>query len=434
MIKKNNKCLSYVILVIIFIISNNIVLSQSGWINQSIGTRNYVAINFINETTGFIFGTDGTILRSTDKGNNWNVFINYNFGNPVKTGIAVNENLFCVIIGPSVPLFFGTVYTSTNAGMNWLPGSDIQPIGFGFIWLRGITFIDDNTGYVCGNDYGNIGPSFYVDGIIYKTTNSGVNWFQSSRGQGVDYYDICFNNIQTGYCAWSSVLKTTDEGSSWIYYGEVNAVTFSITPSFNDTMYMCGDSGKVYRSVNGAADWVKYYTPADDTLKKIFFVNSKTGYAAGDGGTIIKTTNAGVNWSLQTSNTTRKLNSICFLNKDTGFAVGDSGVVLRTTTGGLTYIHGNTNLELVFFTLYQNYPNPFNPETIISYQLAVRGFTLLKIFDTSGKEVATLVNGTQNAGTHEYKFSAEDLPSGLYFYTLSVDGKFFDTRLMILIK
>lgn len=331
-------------------------------------------------------------------------------------------------------MFFGTVYTSTNGGISWLPSYDIQPIGFGLIWLRGITFINDNTGYVCGNDYGNIGPSFYVDGIIYKTTNSGVNWFQSSRGQGVDYYDICFNNIQTGYCTWGSVLKTTDEGNSWIYFGEVNAVTFSITPSFNDTMYMCGDSGKVYRSVNGAMDWMKYYTPSDDTLKKLFFVNAKSGYAAGDVGTVIKTTNAGVNWTMQTTNTTRKLNSICFLNKDSGFAVGDSGVVLSTTTGGLTYIHGNANLEPVFFTLNQNYPNPFNPKTIISYQLAVRGFTLLKVFDISGKEVATLVNGRQNAGTYEHQFSVKHLPSGIYFYTLSVDGKFSDTKRMIFLK
>lgn len=86
--KKNNKFLLYSILVIIYIMNQSVTFSQSGWINQSIGTRNYVAINFINETTGFMFGSDGTILRSTDKGNNWNVFINHNFGNPVKTGIA----------------------------------------------------------------------------------------------------------------------------------------------------------------------------------------------------------------------------------------------------------------------------------------------------------------------------------------------------------
>lgn len=87
------------------------------------------------------------------------------------------------------------------------------------------------------------------------------------------------------------------------------------------------------------------------------------------------------------------------------------------------------------FKLNQNYPNPFNPNTVISYQLAVSSFIVLKVYDPLGKEVATLVNEKQNAGSCNYQFSTINfqLPSGIYFYKLSV-GDFSDTKRMILLK
>jgi sugar lactone lactonase YvrE len=75
------------------------------------------------------------------------------------------------------------------------------------------------------------------------------------------------------------------------------------------------------------------------------------------------------------------------------------------------------------FGLEQNYPNPFNPTTMISYQLPASNHVSLKVFDLLGKEVATLVNETKEAGTYSAKFDASKLPSGIYFARLSSNGK-----------
>ncbi len=87
------------------------------------------------------------------------------------------------------------------------------------------------------------------------------------------------------------------------------------------------------------------------------------------------------------------------------------------------------------FRLDQNYPNPFNPSTVISYQLPVAGHVSLKVFDLLGREVVTLVDEYENAGTYNSQFSIihSQLTSGVYFYRLQA-GKFVQTKKMIVLK
>ena len=85
------------------------------------------------------------------------------------------------------------------------------------------------------------------------------------------------------------------------------------------------------------------------------------------------------------------------------------------------------------FVLYQNYPNPFNPTTAISYQLAANGYVTLKVFDVLGREVARLVNEQQPAGTHDVRWDASGMPSGMYLYRITA-GNFVSARKMVLTK
>jgi len=87
------------------------------------------------------------------------------------------------------------------------------------------------------------------------------------------------------------------------------------------------------------------------------------------------------------------------------------------------------------FKLAQNYPNPFNPETTIDYQLPINGNVTLKVFDMLGREVVTLVDEFKQAGTYNYKFSAQRylLASGVYLYQLKAAG-FTETKKFILMK
>ena len=85
------------------------------------------------------------------------------------------------------------------------------------------------------------------------------------------------------------------------------------------------------------------------------------------------------------------------------------------------------------FELAQNYPNPFNPTTNIRFALTGAERVTLKVYNITGQEVATLVDGTLAAGSYEVPFDATDLASGVYFYKLSSPSQ-VETRKMVLLK
>lgn len=109
------------------------------------------------------------------------------------------------------------------------------------------------------------------------------------------------------------------------------------------------------------------------------------------------------------------------------------GRIKEAHSGDNNSLTDESDLSGIRFELKDNYPNPFNPSTTISYVLAKGGFTTLKIYDILGKEVASLVNEKQNAGSYSVQWNASDYSTGVYFYKLQTDG-FVQTKRMILTK
>ena len=85
------------------------------------------------------------------------------------------------------------------------------------------------------------------------------------------------------------------------------------------------------------------------------------------------------------------------------------------------------------YLLQQNYPNPFNPTTTIKFTISDLRFTILKVYDVLGNEVATLVNEVKQAGNYEVEFDGSGLPSGIYIYRL-ITANFSDSKKLILLK
>ncbi|MBM4159185.1 MAG: T9SS type A sorting domain-containing protein [Ignavibacteria bacterium] len=156
-----------------------------------------------------------------------------------------------------------------------------------------IKFFDVNTGYNSGVLYNGSNNN------IYKTTNGGLNWIIQNSG----------------------------------YTAQRFMAIHIVHP---DTVYICGNYGKVLRTYNGGQNWNLIYADTTRQFWDMQFVNSNTGYITGSYGHFMKTTNKGDNWTVLSTGVQNAMQGMCFLNENTGFISG-APLILKTTDGGNTW-------------------------------------------------------------------------------------------------
>lgn len=204
------------------------IYSQRNWtVVNSNTTDNLVDICFADNNYGWIISSNGTLLRTSDGGENWNAsIISYQNLNAIK---FVNDNEGW-IVGNN-----GLIIKSTDSGVTWFEQPGGQNYG-----LRNLYFQNNQVGFICGGD-GNIWPG----GIVLKTSNGGNSWIQvSSSFTSSGLNTIFFINSSTGWTtgnggdfykssdggtSWDSIAYFTSEFESWhtatIFWDTLNGVT-----------------------------------------------------------------------------------------------------------------------------------------------------------------------------------------------------------------
>ncbi len=411
------------VIYIVFAISLFHNSASAQWVQQTSGvSAGLVEVRFIDHNSGWICGNGGTILRTLNGGVNWMV---QNSGTPTKNLgdiFPVDGNIvYCVG-------WFETILKSTDGGSNWTALRN-GPDNTGKNYLAA-HFINQNTGWIAGQ-------GFYV----LKTTNGGVTFDSSFVPAGI--YDVFFKDNLNGLLAGEAgnVFKSTNGGLNWY---EINvlgeAAEFFELAFIGDTGWIAGwQNRKVYKTTNFGASWdsLGRVTPGPEiwNATSLFFSSLTTGWICGGAGNIWRTSNGGYNWFKQVTPSNLGYGGIFFVNDSIGWSLGNSGLIVHTVTSG--QIVGFSSLQNEtqnHFSLSQNFPNPFNPTTDIKYQVSINNVDVkLTIFDVRGREIEVLVNGKHDIGNFEIKLNAENLASGIYFYTLETEDIRI-TRKMILIK
>lgn len=424
-------------LILLFIVLSTRVIADPYYTVQESGTSSTLkSITFINDNTGFAAGTLSTLLRTSNGGNNW-IDVNlssstsaYNcvlFANS-STGFVVNDD--------------GELIKTTNTGLNW------QITVMGTDSLKHIYFMNETTGFVSG-----------TNGTLYKTTNTGENWTDISLNTNQPITKIAFSDGEYGYLLtrWylneGLVFKTTNGGINWQlvsnFYSGYNGerALFDCVPLNRDTVYVSlgyYQTG-IMRTVNGGQNWEYIYNQFQTgnfpgSFYELFF---KDGYIyALNGPTdgvpcyIVKSSDGGFSFSHYSAYRVfgYMYDMYLFKNSDIGYVCGESGFIVKLHS----YVTDVNNISTTVpdkFSLKQNYPNPFNPGTKIIFEIpkSVKGNIKLKIYDVLGKEIAVLIDKSLALGSYEYDFNANNLSSGVYFYTLTA-GSFTETKRMLLVK
>jgi photosystem II stability/assembly factor-like uncharacterized protein len=428
------KIIKFFALLLLF---QSVLFSQSGWVQQNSGTdKRLLACYFLNDLTGYAGGDKGTILKTTNGGNNWNSIY--------------NENTYNVVALTFINSTTGWVYVWNRGSENNQQDSTfiLKTVSGGLIWNKyfvdtniaiwdwgQLQFFNANTGFLAS----------YQD--LRKTTNGGINWHVVLDTPSCR---IFFINESTGWASghWYGVFKTINGGLNWERQELITQNPNGADFYFFDSQKGYGIAkslwgyGRLYSTVNGGNNW-NMRTDLPES-RSIQFVNLNTGYMLirdnihYDEG-LAKTSNGGINWITHNINTTRSLSKVYFSSANTGWIIGDSGTILKTTNGGITIgINPVSKIIPKDFSLSQNYPNPFNPTTKIRFdipQAVGRGDRSVKmrVYDLLGRELSVLVNEELNAGTYEVDFDGSDLPSGVYYYKLAT-GSYTQTKKMVLLK
>jgi photosystem II stability/assembly factor-like uncharacterized protein len=400
----------------------------------------FLTFDSINSQTGFVIGDFGTLIKTTDGGNSWSIKETGMVQTLFKTYFIDNQTGW--IAGGTTTRF---IIKTTDQGETW---NQQFMINSGL--LRCVWFVSGSTGYAVG--------SF---GTVLRTTNGGTNWDSTTViGGNILLQTICFPFSTTGFVTGSNgtLFKTTNGGNNWIALN--SNTTNNLYASYFRSVrigWVGGTGGLIQETINGGSNWTVQNTGTTQDLYSIFFLDNANGWSVGHQGTIIRTTNGGATWTPQTSPSTASFESVTFANLLTGWIVGgsDGSVILNTTDGGNNWftLSGVTSQHLysewffpspleikhisyntpTTFNLSQNYPNPFNPSTKFNYQIPVTNFVKLVIYDILGREIQTLINEKQSAGSYEIEWDGSNHPSGVYFYTLTA-ANFHDTKTMVLLK
>jgi hypothetical protein len=121
-------------------------------------------------------------------------------------------------------------------------------------------------------------------------------------------------------------------------------------------------------------------------------------------------------------------------NIDSSGLVGSQGDFCTVKYSKLLGINSGNYAFASRYSMSQNYPNPFNPQTTIDYELSFAGNVKIAVYDISGKEIETLVAKLQFPGQFRTIFEGSGVSSGVYFYSLLINGKEIDTKKMLLLK
>ena len=320
--------------VILSIILNLSVFAQSGWVwKNPLPQGNEISdIQFLNSTTGYASTFGCSLMKTTDAGLTWQ---HYPTGDSRSLSCCffINENTG--FIGGDKLKFKKT----TDGCKTW---SDIQTgIGNQFLWIGKIKFIDHNTGY-------------FSAGSIYKTTNAGINWSYLSTYA----YDFQFFDANTGYVVGSDgiynsyIRKTTNGGNTWqTQYSQGSASNYKIQFFDANTGYACMQN--LLKTTNGGVNWIlitNIVPPNNNYINTMDFINASTGFLLGGNNFIARTTNGGTTWDTSTINSQYYLTRIKFSNSNNGIVSGYYGTLYKTSNSGLNWINlssgftGYTNL------------------------------------------------------------------------------------------
>ena len=356
------------------------------WTSVNSGsTGMYESVYFFDASNGIASSTSD-VIKTSDGGSTWTKI----------TVAGIRDIDFASsTIGYAAGISGHEIYKTINGGTTWTALTPLQSSKN----LWGVSVIDANTFYVCGNN-----------GIVWKSTNGGTSFTAVNIASAGNLVDIDFANANEG-CALElngKVWRTTNGGTTWTNTYATIGVTFS-DMSFVDayTGFVVGSGGSIIKTINGGASWANLTSNSISYLQYVDFYNPLNGIAAGLNGIVLHTINGGNTWTNEITGINTGLYSCTYLTTHVAIAAGSNGIMIKNTAlpAGIEQFSKNN--------VFAINPNPASDYISVEIENVSNKPELISIIDMQGK---LLLQQTSLQSVSDIDVSL--LPQGIYILKL----------------
>jgi len=339
---------------------------------------------------------NGYVMKSFDNGDSWEQILGY-------------ENPFTPYAGGATPTYGGGDGSQAIA----LDSDGNAHVAFGrmrhvyddggtlnlYPWTEGLIYWNETMAPLDTT----IISSYTLDHLI--ANGNLIGWSIPSGG------DSTIIDFGVYYCSLTSFPQLNIDENNIIF-----ALWSAVAPGYNNgTMnyrHICGRA-----SVDGGATWEQI----KDFNTELLYIYFECVYPA-----------------MSTAFTDDNVHFIFQMDTEPGLhtwtgghaPVDNSIVYMKHPTGTFIGTDEQIAVPSVDFSLSQNYPNPFRDQTFVIATLGKDSYLSMKILNVIGQEVRYIDFGFVNKGEFRFEIRKENLPEGIYYYTVS-DGQLDMTRKMI---
>lgn len=363
----------------IFTILFNLSFSQWSILTGVPPAGRYDDIFFLDNDTGWaVSGSEGTVYKTTDGGINWiqQFYVPFYLRNIE----FLNQD-----IG-----FLGTLdgrfYRTTDGGANW----EIVSISPNPPAICGLDAVGTSTVYGCG--------AYFSPAYIIKSVDSGVSWeYINMSSYSTGLVEILFVDELLGYASGKSstgavILKTIDGGDTWteIYNSQIPGEYVWKLQLLENNTHIYGSiqsntQGKLLKSIDAGLTWeTKPFI--DNFVQAVGFISPDRGWMGGHGSGLYETTDGGNTWIFLGVGS--RLNRIFVINPDLVYA---SGASLYKFNGNELSINQTEDIPAAKDLSVTIVPNPFSTQLTIVIDFQHTDNLIAEIYDASGRLLEQLV-------------------------------------------
>jgi len=281
---------------------------------------------FVNQTKGWIVGTDGVILSTDDGGTTWvhakkfstDSFVQVHFTTETDGWMLCERNLYT-----RGSLATSYLRRTTDGGRTW---EKVELEDGGRERLTKILFHKDGRA-----------SAFGEGGIFYKLQEDRVSWKKSHTAIHYLLLDGAFSDETVGAIVGTggTIMFTEDSGFTWekaTLLGDLDTRFNAVSFAGQKGAWAVGSRGRIFRSNGGGRLWRQQQSGVTANLNDVYFSSPTSGWAVGDKGIIVRTRDGGNTWDDVNSRTTHRLEKILFAG-GRGWAIGFGGTVLTYDDG-----------------------------------------------------------------------------------------------------